>query len=171
MSRLCIAMLSIAVLAGCGDSGQPLAPTPAAPPAARASAETATTISYVPTSATAFVPCANGGAGEIVELSGTLHRVTHVTETGNGTVHIKLHENLQDVSGTGLTTGDTYRGAGSFNGEVTLGPGQVRTIENQFLLIGPGPDNNFTVRSLRHLTVNANGEVTVQTVVTSMECS
>jgi hypothetical protein len=38
MQRICIALLSIAALAACGDSGQPLAPKAAAPGAARADA-------------------------------------------------------------------------------------------------------------------------------------
>src|SRR5438105_2677209 len=54
---------------------------------------------------TVFVPCAAGGAGEIVDLSGPLHILITFTINGNnvsGTAHFQP----QGIVGTGETTGD-----------------------------------------------------------------
>src|SRR5690242_14302269 len=59
-----------------------------------------------------FVPCANGGVGEVVEFSGDIHFLTKVTINGNR-VNTDSHVNYQGMKGTGQTTGDTYVGTGS----------------------------------------------------------
>lgn len=54
-----------------------------------------------------FVPCAAGGAGEVVDVSGLMHVL--VTQTVNGkyvTFHVTT--NSQGPSGTGETTGLEY---------------------------------------------------------------
>ena len=111
-----------------------------------------------------------GGAGEAVELSGTLHVLTHTTLDGSGGVHTKLHRQPQGVKGTGLTTGAQYQGTGAtqeqFNGKV----GEVRTSVNNFRLIGHGPANKYLVHQTLHVTVNANGEVTASVDNFSLEC-
>lgn len=109
-----------------------------------------------------FVPCANGGAGEVVELSGPLH--TLVTFRFNGhQVGGKGHFQPQGLSGTGLTTGDSYRGVGVtqsiFSGSLENGK-FTETFVNNFRIIGQGRGNNFAVHENFHLTINANGEVT-----------
>jgi hypothetical protein len=159
-------IFSLALLAACGDSSQPLAP----PDDASFAAITETTNEFVPISFTQFVPCANAGAGEDVLVEGTIHRVFHATETPNG-LRLHIHENFQGVTGTGLTTGDTYQGAGNVNAHLHLAPGVTETFERQFLLVGPGPDNNLRVRESHHLTVNANGELTTVRDDITVECS
>src|SRR5262245_11131203 len=54
-----------------------------------------------------FVPCADGGAGEDVHLTGTIHTIIRTTINGNK-VGIKTQTNPQRVSGIGQTTGDVY---------------------------------------------------------------
>src|SRR5437870_5725152 len=58
------------------------------------------------------VPCANGGDGEVVELTGDLHDMFSYTIDSDGGVHLDVHDNPQGVSGTGLTTGDRYQATG-----------------------------------------------------------
>jgi len=164
-------MLSVAVLAACGDSGQPLAPTTAAPRAPLVSATTTVTNEFTPYSSLQFVPCANGGAGEDVLLEGTLHSVTRTTESASGNFSFTVHENPQGVTGTGAITGDKYQGTGAFTLRGTLAAGQEMTVTESFLVVGPGPDNNFTVHLTGHFTVNANGEFTSDFFNTSVECS
>src|SRR5688572_27059359 len=74
-------------------------------------ATTTTTNEVVPFATTVFVPCANGGAGEFVDLEGSLHIVTHLTVNGNG-FSAKTHYQPQGVSGVGQTTGDQYNAVG-----------------------------------------------------------
>jgi hypothetical protein len=47
----------------------------------------------VPIDITAFVPCANGGAGEVVHAVGRLHQVFTVVVNANGTVTVKTTSN------------------------------------------------------------------------------
>lgn len=169
MSRICPALLSVIMLAACGDSGQLLAPAPATPRASAAA--TQTVILDTPYQSKVFVPCANGGAGEAVESRGTIHRVIHITQNANG-FHLTLHANPQDVTGTGLTTGDTYQTRGTFNAhENDLIPGVTETIRDAFKLVGPGPDNNYSLVTTIHLTINANGEISQESEDFSIECS
>jgi hypothetical protein len=113
---------------------------------------------------TVFVPCAAGGAGEIVDLTGPLHTLITLTINGNnvsGTAHFQP----QGLSVTGETTGDKYQATGvtkdtSF--KVSFQNGQAQqTFVNNFRIIGTGPGNNFLVHEVAHITINANGIVTV----------
>jgi hypothetical protein len=54
---------------------------------------------------TVFIPCAAGGAGEVVDLSGPLHTLISFTINGNN-VSGYFHFQPQGISGTGETTGD-----------------------------------------------------------------
>jgi hypothetical protein len=110
-----------------------------------------------------FIPCAVGGAGEIVDLSGPLHTLTSFTINGNNVSGV-MHFQPQGIKGTGETTGDTYAATGvtSFSFQFTLVNGHVsQTIINRFDIIGPGPGNNLEVHETAHITFNANGTVTV----------
>jgi hypothetical protein len=110
-----------------------------------------------------FVPCANGGAGELVDLEGPLHELISITINGN---HVSgdSHNQPQGISGVGESTGDTYHATGvtqdHFSGSFTNGQFN-ETFVNNFRVIGQGPGNNFTVHENLHITVNANGDVTV----------
>ena len=138
-----VAVLSFAVVSS--SSGAP--------------ASSFTANSFFPIELTVFVPCANGGLGEDVELSGTIHDLFHVTVNDN-TVHVKTHDQPQGVTGTGLVTGDKYQGTGVSQDEFTAAVGQEETFINNFRIIGQGPGNNFLVHENFHITINANGTVT-----------
>jgi hypothetical protein len=120
-----------------------------------------TSSASVPIEIVTFVPCAADGAGELVALSGSLHLLSHFTEDGAGGFHVMNEANPQGVSGTGLTTGDTYHGTGvtrsNFNAH---GLPFNQTFVNNFRIIGEEPGNNFMVHQNLHITVNANGEMT-----------
>src|ERR1044072_2021382 len=70
-----------------------------------------TTNDFVPFAQINFVPCANGGAGELVLIQGTLHIQQHIT-IHNNRATIKVHFQPQGAGGTGLTTGDSYNAVG-----------------------------------------------------------
>ena len=77
-----------------------------------ASAGNANVITQVdmPLATTVVLPCAAGGTGETVELTGEVHAVFGVTHDANGGLHIATHFNNVSVKGIGLTTGNTYQG-------------------------------------------------------------
>jgi hypothetical protein len=120
----------------------------------------------------AFVPCANDGAGEVVELAGPLHILISTTISGSGISGV-AHFQPQGISGTGLVTGDSYRGTGvtmdQFRGSLVNGV-FTATLVNNFRIVGQGPGNNFLVHEIFHLTINANGELTVLHDIISIEC-
>ena len=127
----------------------------------------------VPIDLTVFVPCADEGAGEFVELSGNLHTLTHVTEDSAGGVHLKVHFQPQGISGVGLTTGDSYRATGVTQEHINENSGGLPftdTFVNNFRIIGQGPGNNFLVHENFHITVNENGVVTAFVDNFSVEC-
>jgi hypothetical protein len=128
----------------------------------QASASTVTTSTTFPISLTVFVPCAAGGTGENVALSGNLHDLFTVTFDGNGGFHLYASDNPQGVSGVGLTTGNKYQGTGItlFDAQGTAGGTSVFTFVNNFRIIGSGPGNNLLVHENFHVTVNPDGTVT-----------
>ncbi len=117
-----------------------------------------------------FVPCAAGGAGEDVHITGDIHDLFHTTLDGRGGFHNEAHQNAQGVRGTGLTTGDKYQATGaahfSFNGQV----GFEQTIVSNVHIIGQGSGNNLLMHQTFHITVNANGTVTAFVDNFSVEC-
>jgi len=139
--------------------------------AAQAGNTTVTNLTF-PVDLVEFVPCAAGGAGEVVELTGEIHEVARTTINGNH-FSMTFHDNLQGLSGTGLTTGDKYQGTGSatlsFNGNFNNGQSED-TFAGSFDLIGQGPGNNLVFHEVQHITVNANGNVTVSFDRSSLDC-
>lgn len=121
---------------------------------------------------TEFVPCANGGEGELVELTGTLHTLTTLTMTGNN-LSIVTHFQPQGVSGVGLTTGDRYVGTGSSTDHISgsfVNGLFTGTLAESFRIIGQGPGNNFQYQGIFNLTINANGELSVLHDRISIQC-
>src|SRR5689334_15050025 len=142
------------------------------PTTSAASALTITTNDFVPFAQVAFVPCANGGAGEQVLISGTLHIEQHITINDNRAT-IKSHFQPQGAGGVGLTTGDVYNATGVTQevDTVPLTNGAAEfTFTNNFRIIGQGPGNNLLVHQTIHTTINANGDVTSVVSNTSAEC-
>lgn len=140
--------------------------------AALAQALAITVNQFVPFALVAFVPCANGGAGENVLVQGVLHLQDHIT-INNNRATIKTHAQPQGASGVGLTTGDIYSATGVTQEQdsIPIVNGAFEfTFINNFRIIGQGPNNNFLVHQTIHQTVNANGEVTTFIDNTSVEC-
>jgi hypothetical protein len=119
-----------------------------------------------------FIPCANGGAGEEVYLSGTLHATYTITINGNN-VRVKYHYQPQEVKGIGAVTGDQYNATGvtqdEINGSFFNGRYEETSINN-FRIIGQGNGNNYLVHETVHVTVNANGVVTVALDKLAIDC-
>jgi hypothetical protein len=128
---------------------------------------------FVPFAQAVLVPCANGGAGEIVLIEGTLHIQQHVTINDNR-ANIKIHTQPQGASGVGLVTGDSYQGTGVTQEQdsipITNGAFEFSFVNN-FRLIGQGTDNNLQVHQNVHVTVDANGVVTTVVDNLSVDCN
>jgi hypothetical protein len=109
-----------------------------------------------------FIPCANGGAGEVA--SGDIRLRTLITSTVSGS-SFSGKAQFQPLGGSlvGEITGDVYRPTGvtqsNFKGSLTTGQ-FVDTDVNNFRIIGPGAGNNFLVHDNFHITFNAAGNPT-----------
>lgn len=163
------AVLALA-LAACDQS--PLAPASSGAEAPALRAASLTTGERVPVDIFTFVPCAAGGAGEAVTLTGSLLVRVHQTASTAGNTQVKTQFTPQGISGRGETTGAVYRATGGtqvhehFNGPLPI----VYTAINQFQVVGPGPNNNFRVRETWHVTINTAGLYTVDRMKTEVRC-
>ena len=125
----------------------------------------------------AFGPCADGGDGELVEITGTMHSVSFLKfdETGglHGGLHAKFHFQPQGATGIGLTTGDVYQAVGVTQETNNWSFDDVPhewTYINNFRMIGQGKAPNFNLHVTWHLTMNANGEVTADFIKEEVTC-
>jgi hypothetical protein len=135
--------------------------------AAQAEVVTNTTVSY---DFSGWVPCANGGTGELV--AGTID--AHLLDTSTVNDSVDAWQFVFAPRGTliGRTTGDTYRLAGVQRGAyVTAAQSDqsVLTYVNRYLLIGRGNGNNLVVRETAHITRSGDDYV-VQFDDYSIEC-
>jgi hypothetical protein len=121
---------------------------------------------------TAFVPCAAGGSGEIVDLNGPLHTLISFAVNGNN-FSGKFHFQPQGISGIGETTGFTYHATGvtqeTFKASLQNGQNNL-TFVNNFRIIGQGSGNNFLVHESLHINFNADGTLTVFHDNFSVDC-
>jgi hypothetical protein len=124
----------------------------------------------VPVDIGVFIPCADGGAGELVTLSGNLHIVLRFTETPRGGIHVGSHFQPQGIRGVGETSGDTYHATGVTQDQFNATVGVEETFVNNFRIIGQGPGNNFLVHEVFHITFNANGSITAFVDKFSVDC-
>jgi hypothetical protein len=121
-------------------------------------------------------PCVD----EVIVVDGTLHVVDRGTVDARGGGHRELRINAQGLTGVGETSGAVYRVSGP--GHITLiddqlineddptAPVRVATFFDITHVIGPGDLINLMVRSLTHITRNAQGEVTASVDKLSIEC-
>jgi hypothetical protein len=112
----------------------------------------------VPLDQIADNPC----TGEPVHLTGEFHIIFHTHEDANGGFHAQTHFQPQGVSGTGLVSGEQYRGVGVSGDKFYIPPGDFRevTAVSRFYMIGAGPSENLLVTAQIHTTFSANGETT-----------
>jgi hypothetical protein len=173
MKNTALLVLSAVALSACQDvPTRTLAPEAPMFAAASSPAITTTYNEIVPLDQYIFVACANGGAGELVQLSGDLHVLITSTINGN-TIRVNSHFQPQGGTGVGLTTGDTYQATGvtqdQSNGNLLNGQFEASFVNN-FRIIGRGPGNNFLSHENFHVTVNAAGEISTTHDNVSFDC-
>jgi len=141
--------------------------------AAGPSASAAATVIRVPVDSRLFLPCANGGAGEVVHFTGTILGVSSGSADGAGGFHSRSIEVEQGVKGIGETTGRRYveQFVNLFSSTTGVGGFPLVSTQQEIYRVnsaGPGFDSQIRIRN--HTTINANGEVTVTFDDTTMEC-
>lgn len=141
-----------------------------APTTAHAAAESFTASVNFPISVTAFVPCANGGAGEAVTVSGMLHNTFHVTFDSHGGATVIDTSNPHNAAGVGETTGTRYRGVGHTTESFHVGVGLTDTFTNAFMIVAQVGAPSLRVIETIHLTVNAKGTLTADVFRSRITC-
>src|SRR5215210_337097 len=140
------------------------------PATAVADGNSSTTVFTEPFDFSVINPC----TGEVVALSGTSHFVFHLTRDEAGGFHVHSHETLQHVKGIGTTTGTTYVAAAS-SVQVETFPGgffdRQMSVRFPLILVSQGSADNFRVEYHFHVTVNANGVITVYFEDISTQCT
>jgi hypothetical protein len=134
---------------------------------ASAQAESFTVNEFIP------IELTDAGCGDVIEITGTLHVLLHVTFTPTGGVTVKQHFQPQGATGVGLISGATYQAVGETQETDTdngPGPQFEFTFVNNFKMISHGTTPNYLVHDTVHVTVNNNGEVTAEVVNSSVEC-
>lgn len=166
------ALLGIAMgIVACAESPSPVAPR-ALDQSPTLSADGSSTQTTLPFSATLWIPCANGGAGETVALSGELEFSSHEVLDADGGTHERRMVRPSGVVGVGATSGLNYRGTGmSFMSEGVAAEGSsVYTYVNNFRIIGQGAGNNLLVHAVVHQTTDADGNVVATVDLSSNTC-
>ena len=135
---------------------------------AYAQSTTVTTNETVPFSGSLANPC----NGDTVTFQGNIHVTNHMTTDAGGGTHLKTHLNFQGVTGTGAPSGLTYNVRTTTNQSVndSDGPQSEATVISTVKLISQGPPQNYFLRNVFHVTVNANGTTTSTVDETSAEC-
>jgi hypothetical protein len=120
----------------------------------------------------AFTLDASACVGELIDLTGTMHTVNHVTVQEDGTYHITSHFNLAGVKAVGQTTGDMYvvPSAGNIV-ENFVQPGQIVTGTVDInMVIGQGKIPNQNALARLHYIIGPDGELKTETVQFHFAC-
>jgi hypothetical protein len=133
-------------------------------------ASTRTSIVAIPFESTEYVPCANGGAGDSVFLTGKFNLVYQMTWTDHDFTFV-YHDNDHQVKGIGLLSGETYTGSGGTNGMVMgawVNDQWVGNFVEKTKVVGKG--TVFTIIQKIHMKVTPDGNVVVDNVEQTVTC-
>jgi hypothetical protein len=151
-------ILSIALIActfvSCDKSQAPTDPVTSSSPLLKAEQ-----ITDLPINVVFYNEC----CGENVSLSGTAHLVLR----DNG-----RHFNVTDITGVGLSSGDSYTGHNTAVHNEHINGGNGAANESLIIHVHATNENGcgFTMKIHLTITVNANGETTAQVVSVETKC-
>lgn len=115
----------------------------------------------------------NACAEETVHVQGTIHWVVQSMDDGNGGYHYRFHENRQNVTGEGLSSGAEYRVVGTGRNIYRFaGDGGATTLTevSQTGFIAKGAADNSVLQVTWHLTFNPDGAVTAEVADRRLIC-
>jgi hypothetical protein len=131
---------------------------------ASAQADTVVLNLRIPYTATYNVPCADGGSGEDVTFTGSLHVLMADTYRDSVLVRSTIHWQAQAMTGIGQTTGDRYQVKGVTHISIVERPagGSVYQQTDNLRMIGQGPGVNYLLHFTTSIQIDADGNVTVR---------
>jgi hypothetical protein len=111
---------------------------------------------------------------ELINLSGKMHVLAHVTTDAKSGRHVELQINTENVKGVGAISGNEYESSSTHNVNLndseTVGGQSEYTETTKFLLVGKGNLSDLRAKTTLHITVNANGEVTAEVTNVEVTC-
>jgi hypothetical protein len=109
--------------------------------------------------------------GEVVHVTGTVLLLGNVSAEDPG-LFLLSRAVTQDLTGTGLTSGTTYRGTITSGRVLTAGPGPAETSTHvtTIVLAGQGQAPNLVAHTTFHLNVTPSGEYGAFVAVQHVEC-
>jgi hypothetical protein len=135
------------------------------PPLARAQAAADTEQFTIPFAQTLAHPC----TGETLNVEGEAHDVFHFTITGDGKLLDGAHTQLR-AKGTS-DAGTDYVVSGVLSSVTNFNPATFElTLIDNLRFIGQGGGSNFRGRLIQHVTINASGDTTVDSVKLDTVC-
>ena len=143
--------------------------------AATAAALTTTTVVRVPFTLSLKAKAAiKACVGEEVTFTdGEFNVVRHTTITPTGGFHRVVHRNVVGATGTGDTTGTTYRATGHIQSVYNAPPsgGSSFTFELTLNVVGQANAGHFTAHAVVHATVTPAGDLTADVNIFSIHCT
>jgi hypothetical protein len=138
---------------------------------ASSQSNTRNSIVAVPFENTLLVPCANGGAGENVTLTGTTNFVYQIAWNDQGFTLV-YHDNAYQVTGVGLSSGETFVASGGTQGTVKGFWDSNQWVGNMIRQLKIlGQDTSFIVNSKLKLIVTPDGGVKVDIDEDTVDCN
>ncbi len=133
-------------------------------------AKSSGSVESVPYERTLFVSCANAGAGEDVELTGTINIVDQIIRNDHGFT-LTYHTNPQAVTGVGLSTGDKFTASGGSEGTIT-GAFENEQYTGYYVeqLRIIGQNSSFIVNYKFHITITSDGKISTSISEEKVEC-
>ena len=117
------------------------------------------------------IPCANNGDGENVLVTGLTNFVYQLAWNEQG-FHLSYQYNDHNVTGVGLTTGDSFVGSGGAHDVATgswVNNQFISTLVMQTKLVSK--NTSFTVRRTVHLVILPDGTVTLNKREQTADCN
>ena len=110
--------------------------------------------------------------GEDMLLNGSVHLIIHTTQDAQGGMHEAIRQSGV-FSAIGLTTGTKYvwiQIAGAAVNQHGVAPFEfTQTVSDR--IVGRGPNNGQLLKHVAHVTINANGELSVSFERLTSECN
>lgn len=135
-------------------------------------AQTEHSVVSEPYESTLFIPCANGGAGEDVTLTGTVRIVRQETNNNQRFTFI-LHAIPDGITGVGLSTGVNFTAIGGSHdvvtGTIEYGGQYSATYVQQMRFAGQGI--TFVVKYKFHVTITSDGQISTRIDEEKVECN
>ena len=106
---------------------------------------------------------------EPVFIEGVFHEIFDVQSTPSGVFKLRYHINAKG-KGVGDWTGAKYEWNDAINETLHLAAGETYSGHQRWRIIGQGGASDFYLNVSIHLTINANGQVTVDYGDFEAEC-